>query len=74
MVTITDNGNGIPPEKLERLNHGEEIEENTRRFSHIGIVNIANRIRLLYGEEYGLLVESMLGKGTTVTVTIPKYF
>jgi two-component system sensor histidine kinase YesM len=38
----------------------------------IGIVNSHRRIRLLYGPEYGIRVDSRPGQGTTVTVTLPK--
>ena len=72
ILTIADNGSGIPPEKLEELKRGIETEKKDRRFSRIGISNIAGRLRLLYGEEYGICVESEMGKGTRVTITIPK--
>ena len=37
----------------------------------IGLYNINQRIHLLYGEEYGLTLESEPGKGTTVVLTLP---
>lgn len=38
----------------------------------IGLLNIHNRLRHLFGEGYGLTVDSRLGYGTTVNVKIPK--
>lgn len=38
----------------------------------IGLTNIHNRLRLLFGEGYGITIESRFGHGTTVTVKIPK--
>lgn len=71
-IVITDNGNGILREKLEQLNRGMAIDENTRQFSHIGIVNIANRLHLLYGEKGRIKVDSIQGQGTKVSIVIPK--
>jgi two-component system sensor histidine kinase YesM len=38
---------------------------------HIGIFNIARRIQLMYGEGYGLTIDSRKGEGTRVTLTLP---
>lgn len=71
-ITVSDNGCGIAPEKLEKLKQGIRAESRPNHFSHIGIGNIADRIRLLYGEDYGICVESNVDEGTKVTVKIPK--
>jgi sensor histidine kinase YesM len=42
-----------------------------QRGSSIGIDNINARIRLLYGEDYGVLVESVIGEGSRVSICIP---
>ena len=39
--------------------------------SGVGLVNVNNRIQILFGKEYGLLVESEPDEGTTVSVRIP---
>lgn len=39
---------------------------------HIGLTNVNQRIRLYYGDEYGLTMESTEGIGTTITVRIPQ--
>ena len=45
-ITVSDNGSGFPPEKLEELNHPDiHVSEN----GHIGITNIRHRLQFLYG-------------------------
>ena len=39
--------------------------------SGIGLPNVDRRLKLIYGEEYGLSVESQMGKFTQITVKIP---
>ena len=64
---ITDNGFGMSREQIERI-----FEENSYEVSHgYGAKNVNFRIKLCYGEEYGVFYESEIGKGTTVTVRIP---
>jgi two-component system sensor histidine kinase YesM len=68
-LQITDNGIGIPPDTLSstwnRTGHPHQ------GLNGIGIRNVHERIRLNYGEEYGLSIHSVLGKGTRVTFTLP---
>ncbi|MNG36302.1 hypothetical protein D3C84_1232890 [compost metagenome] len=48
-----------------------ERVQNSLEGKSIGLSNINNRIKLLFGEGYGVEIESELGKGTTVIVKIP---
>ena len=66
---ITDNGSGIPSGMLEDLR--EYMENNNEKFTSIGLKNVHRRIRLLYGEPYGVSIASELNVGTMVTVRIP---
>lgn len=72
-VTITDNGTGISPEKLQALKDSLNLPCKTKTNS-IGLYNINRRIRLCYGECYGLRLKSENGKGTQVNLTIPYTF
>jgi two-component system sensor histidine kinase YesM len=74
---ITDTGKGMGPEQLASLQaklgmaSPESVPDGQPAIS-IGLSNIHNRLRLLFGEGYGIAIESQLGHGTTVTVRIPK--
>ena len=69
MIYITDNGDGISPERLLEVN--EILSKNNNSSPHIGLYNVKKRISLLYGEDYGLKIESDDGKGTKVTIKLP---
>jgi signal transduction histidine kinase len=64
ILKVMDNGVGIPKEKLLSIISDEG--ENTR----VGIKNINKRMKRIYG--YGIDIESEVGKGTVVTIKIPK--
>ncbi|MEN6420190.1 MAG: sensor histidine kinase [Clostridiaceae bacterium] len=68
VVTIMDDGAGIPAERLERI-LCDGLEEGDRE--SIGLKNVHNRLKLYFGEPYGIRIESARGKGTTVTVHMP---
>jgi len=56
-------------EKLNSLFSDEKI--GTRVFNRVGLRNINQRIRLHFGDVYGLSVNSVLGEGTEVKILIP---
>ena len=68
-ISISDNGSGIPREKLTELNRSIR-DFKTARYS-FGLASINHRISLLYGENYGLTIKSSPENGTTVTIAIP---
>ncbi|MDO4273630.1 MAG: histidine kinase [Eubacteriales bacterium] len=74
IIRISDSGAGIDETNLERIRkriyEPEEVEEEMECFN-IGLVNIHQRIQLLYSEKYGLGIESIPDEGTTVILTIP---
>ena len=71
---VEDNGLGIPEGELKELVGSMEedslVPERNKR--SIGLYNINRRIRLAYGPRFGLVIESREGKGTKVTVRMPK--
>ena len=71
LISISDNGCGIPQDRLEILKKELSSYKDTIESSHIGMHNVNNRIKLYYGNEYGLHIESIEGKGTIVTIQIP---
>lgn len=68
-VCIEDNGNGMPPEKLEAIR--QQLGEGGQAQS-IGLFNVHERIRLFFGPEYGVSVESRLHEGTRVILRFPR--
>lgn len=71
LVIIThDNGKGMTDQEIEGALHREPDREK-QKFSSIGIYNVAERIRLMYGEEYGLTYQSEIDQYTDVTIILP---
>lgn len=74
---ITDTGKGMELEELAALQaklsmENAEPAQNGQPGKSIGLSNIHNRLRLLFGERYGIAVESQPGQGTTVTLRLPQ--
>jgi len=68
-ITISDNGCGMDEMTLATLRRDIE-EKNPEKKESIGLYNINQRIKLCYGEQYGMEVQSELEKGTSVSITI----
>ena len=71
MIVIRDNGKGIDPETVSKLNSPDD-KEITAKGSGLGVSNVFNRIKMYYGDSGSWQVESETGKGTTITLKIPK--
>lgn len=68
LLQVTDDGVGMPPERVEQLRDAMTRGERLG----FGFSTVHERIRLLFGSDYGLSLSSREGVGTTVTVRIPK--
>lgn len=68
LLRIEDDGAGMDEEQLKALQAGVYEDRHTG----LGLVNVHKRIKLYCGDGYGLSFESTLGKGTTVSVLLPK--
>ncbi|RCW69803.1 two-component system sensor histidine kinase YesM [Saliterribacillus persicus] len=71
IIKIEDNGPGIKEADLSQLNLSFKSNPMIRRDENFGLINVHARIALIYGENYGLEVESVIGKGTTVMIRLP---
>lgn len=71
VVDISDNGCGMDEETLQMVLHKVQNYTRKRKKSSIGLYNINRRIKLNYGEQYGLDIQSTRGEGTMVRVTFP---
>lgn len=68
---VQDNGKGIEESRLGAIRESFTMELNSDYVKHIGLYNVQKVIELLYGSHYGLEIESTLGKGTRVVLTMP---
>jgi len=78
VIEVIDNGNGISAEDLLKLKKGLDMDNDTyfkslsnKKNKSIGIDNVNRRIKLFYGENYGIEIESKLNIYTKVSVTLP---
>ncbi|WP_233568191.1 sensor histidine kinase [Cohnella faecalis] len=70
-VTIQDNGIGVTSEKLERIRRNLERPENASEESSLGLYSVNERLKLMYGKEYGVEIWSEPAVGTTVILWFP---
>lgn len=70
IISIQDDGIGIAPETLDKLNQDTLIKESADH--GYGIHNVQSRLKLYYGASYGLQFTSTYNQGTTVFIRIPK--
>lgn len=69
VILVEDNGMGMTEDMASHVL--TDTEHVRRRGSGVGLRNVHNRIRLIFGEAYGLTVESEPDRGTRVTIRIP---
>ncbi|MBN6052048.1 histidine kinase [Nonomuraea sp. RK-328] len=67
-ISVEDDGLGMEPDRLRRILAGEIAPSGG-----VGLANVDERLRQVYGDEYGLVVETGEGAGTKVNVRLPKY-
>lgn len=70
LIHIFDNGLGMTEEELNSLTHSIEVRKKGTA-ANIGLYNINQRIKLFYGEAYGMEIKSRPNEGTLVSLTLP---
>lgn len=68
-ISIKDNGNGMSEEAISKIK--DELEKNIQKPNSIGLMNINNRLKLNFGKQYGIYINSRMNEGTTVSIKIP---
>nr|WP_241734863.1 sensor histidine kinase [Paenibacillus alvei] len=77
LIKIHDNGVGMSPERLQelitKLEKGQgEAAPNKSGFSGIGVTNVYQRLKLIYGEKFLMRISSEVDVGTTITLQLPQ--
>ena len=67
-LSVKDNGMGIPPDRLREIENGMELKSS----DHIGLANVNSRIKLRYGADWGITIQSVYNSGTEVRLTFPR--
>ena len=67
VISVSDNGRGMPPELVERLNSPDKRILG----GHLGLYNVDSILRLHFGGQYGITVRSAEGRGSRVSVCLP---
>jgi len=71
-IIVKDTGVGMPEDKVQNLlKEPEVVKSSSAAHTNLGMYAVHKRIQFLYGEDYGLNVQSIEGEGTTVVIRIP---
>ena len=70
-VCVSDTGAGIDPDVLEKIRRDLDETDVSSGGANLGIINVHRRIKHLFGEQYGVKIDSSLGEGTQVIVSLP---
>jgi two-component system sensor histidine kinase YesM len=74
-IEIEDNGLGIEPERLKKINRGlvsdSEVEIDKKAEGFIGLWNVDKRMKMQFGNECGIRLKSIPDMGTTIIITVP---
>ena len=67
LLSVEDDGVGVDPEHMRAVLAGESEGDS------VGVGNVDERLRTVFGDEYGLVVETAIGAGTKVSMRVPKF-
>lgn len=70
LITVEDDGVGMDPAVLAS---GQAADDLPEAGQHVGLSNVDDRLRAVFGDEYGLVVETAPGAGTKVSMRVPKF-
>ena len=76
VITVEDDGVGMDPDAL-RSGPADALADGAPddggHSAHVGLTNVAHRLRAAFGKDYGLVVETAVGAGTKVIMRVPKF-
>jgi len=72
LISVEDDGAGSDPERVRAVLAGTAPADESGHDS-MGLGNVDARLRAVYGDDHGLVVETALGAGTKVSLRVPKY-
>ena len=70
IIRVSDNGLGMTEDQVQGL-FSDEVQVTSTKGSGIGVKNVNERIKLYFGERYGLTIDSEPDEGTTITILLP---
>ena len=70
-ITVEDDGVGMDPSVFVTV--GDALDDATDAGQHVGLTNVDERLRSVFGDEFGLVVETAPGSGTRVSMRVPKF-
>jgi len=72
VISVSDDGVGMSEEKINCILSSQQKDGHSKGFNNIGVKNVDERLKLLYGNQYGVIIKSEVGVGTTVSIKIPQ--
>jgi two-component system LytT family sensor kinase len=72
-ITVEDDGVGMDPAVLSGGIGGDGADDAPDGGPHVGLANVDERLRSVFGDQFGLVVETGLGAGTKVSMRVPKF-
>jgi two-component system sensor histidine kinase YesM len=75
LITIADNGKGIPQDELQKISRelldSQDANIASINNAHVGLSNVNNRLRLIFGDNSGINLKSAIHEGTIVEIRLP---
>ena len=71
IIEVSDNGAGMTPERFKEVQLELSGKNSSEEKTVYGIKNVHDRLKIYYGEPFGLMIHSLQGEGTTVTIKLP---
>lgn len=71
VIRMVDDGIGMAAEQIDKILNSPDEVVTESKFQHVGVQNVNRRLKYSFGQEYGLVIDSVPDFGTTITIRIP---